>query len=331
MKYRQITPEERYTLALLRRQVPRLSLAAIARIMGRHRSSLLRELSRNTTHADGSYRPSYAQELAVARRSLSRRNEHFGADDWNLVEGLLQIDLSPEQICGHLRRFGELSISHETIYKHIRKDRKLGGFLFLHLRQPARWRKHYGPRERRGRLDGKRHISERPMAVEQRREIGHWEGDTVVGTGSQHCLLTLVERVSGVTVVIKLEERTTAAVTRELIRLIKRHPKLFKTITLDNGTEFHAYRDVEAATGVVFYFATPYHSWERGTNENTNGLIRQYVPKGLDMCEITQRDCNAITRRLNDRPRKRHAFLSPLEKLRRYRSYDTQLRLPRGN
>jgi IS30 family transposase len=330
MMYRQITAEERYTLAVLRRQVPRLSMSAIAKAMGRHRSSLLREIARNTTHADGSYRPSYAQELAVARRSLSRRNEHFGPDDWAVVEGLLEFDFSPEQISGHLRRFGELQISHETIYKHIRKDKARGGILFLHLRQPSRWRKGYGTRERRGRVDGKRHISERPAAVEGRREFGHWEGDTVVGTGSQHCLLTLVERVTGSTLVIKLESRTTEAVNRALIPLIKRHPSLFKTITVDNGTEFHAYREVEAATGVIFYFATPYHSWERGTNENTNGLIRQYAPKGIDLSEISQRDCNAITRRLNERPRKRHEFRSPLERLRDFRSHQTNLRLPRG-
>jgi IS30 family transposase len=330
MAYHQITSEERYTLAVLRRQVPRLSLAAIAKLMGRHRSTLLRELARNTTHADGSYRPSHAQDLAVARRSLSRRNEHFDREDWAVVEGLLEFEFSPEQICGHLRRFGELEISHETIYKHIRKDKASGGDLYRHLRQPTRWRKRYGTRERRGRLDGKRHISERPAAVETRREFGHWEGDTVVGTGSQHCLLTLVERVSGCTLVIKLESRTTEAVNGALIPLIKRHPSLFKTITVDNGTEFHAYREVEAATGVTFYFATPYHSWERGTNENTNGLIRQYVPKGLDMVEITQRDCNAITRRLNERPRKRHGYRSPLERMRDFRSRQTELRLPRG-
>ncbi len=330
MTYRQITPEERYTLAILRKQVPKLSNSAIAQLMGRHRSTIGRELARNTYSYDLMYRAAKAQERTNGRRSRSRRNEHFGPTEWKIIEGLLKKDFSPEQISGHLRRFGALEISHETIYKHVWKDKGDGGDLYLSLRQVSKQRrKRYGTYEKRGTLQGKRHISERPAAVEHRRELGHWEGDTVVGTGSQHCMLTLVERVTRCTLVIKLEARTTEAVNRALIPLIKRHPSLFKTITLDNGTEFHAYRQVEAATGVTFYFATPYHSWERGTNENTNGLIRQYVPKGVDMLEITQRDCNAITRRLNERPRKRHGFRTPLERLRDFRSHQTDLRLPR--
>lgn len=327
MTYRQITPEERYTLGLLRRQVPRLSLAAIARVMGRHRSTILRELRRNTTRADGHYRSSSAQEHTNARRSRSRRNSHFGPAEWATVERLLQEDLSPEQISGHLRRFGVLEISHETIYKHVWKNKDQGGDLYLFLRQlPKLRRKRYGTYEKRGTLQGKRHISERPAAVEHRRELGHWEGDTVVGTGSQHCILSLVERVTGCVLIEKLEERTTEAVNQALIPLIERHPTLFKTISLDNGTEFHGHREVEAATGVPCYFATPYHSWERGSNENMNGLIRQYIPKGVDMRDIDQLYCNAIIRRLNDRPRKRHGFLSPLERLRQFRSHDTLIR-----
>lgn len=330
MTYRQITPEERYMLATLRKQVPKLSNAAIAQLMGRHRSSIGRELARNTYSYDLMYRAAKAQERTNGRRSRSRRNEHFGPAEWTIIAGLLKKKFSPEQISGHLRRFGVFEISHETIYKHVWKDKSEGGDLYLFLRQVSKLRrKRYGSYEKRGTLQGKRHISERPAAVEHRRELGHWEGDTVVGTGSQHCMLTLVERVTACTLVIKLEARTTEAVNRALIPLIKRHPSLFKTITLDNGTEFHGYREVEAATGVTFYFATPYHSWERGTNENTNGLIRQYVPKGIDMLEITQRDCNAITRSLNERPRKRHAFRTPLERLRDFRSHQTDLRLPR--
>jgi IS30 family transposase len=327
MTYHQITLEERYTLALLRRQVPRMSLAAIARVMGRHRSTIVRELRRNTTRADGGYRSDSAQEHTNARRSRSRRNQHFGPGEWAMVEGLLMEDYSPEQICGRLRHFRALSISHETIYKHVWENKRNGGYLYLFLRQRSKQRrKRYGTHEKRGTLQGKRHISERPAAVEHRRELGHWEGDTIVGTGSQHCVLSLVERVTGCVLLEKLQERTPEAVNRAMIPLIRRHPTLFKTISLDNGTEFHGYREVETATGVPFYFATPYHSWERGSNENANGLIRQYIPKGVDMRDIDQLDCNAITRRLNDRPRKRHGFLTPLERLRQFRSHDTVIR-----
>jgi IS30 family transposase len=314
MSYRQITPAERYTLATLRKQVPKLSNAAIARLMDRHPSSIGRELDRNTYAYDRMYRAAKAQERTNGRRIRSRRNEHFGPSDWKIVGGLLKQDFSPEQISGRLRRSGILEISH-------------GGDLYLFLRQlPKQRRKRYGTNERRGTLQGKRHISERPAAVEHRRELGHWEGDTVVGTGSQHCVLSLVERVSGCVLIEKLEERTTDAVNKVLVPLIERHPTLFRSITLDNGTEFHGYRAIEDATGVPFYFATPYHSWERGSNENMNGLIRQYIPKGVDMCDIDQLDCNVITRRLNDRPRKRHGFRTPLERLRQFRSYDTEIR-----
>jgi IS30 family transposase len=151
--------------------------------------------------------------------------------------------------------------------------------------------------------------------VEQRNEIGHWEMDTVLGTGDHHCVVSLVERATGTLLLGKARSRKAAHVTAKLIELIEAHPGLFKTITADNGTEFHSYREVEAATGVTIYFATPYHSWERGTNENTNGLIRQYLPKRTSMKAITQARCNAIAAALNNRPRKRYRFRTPLEQL----------------
>lgn len=315
MSYHQITPDERYTLGVLRRQVPTLSTAAIARLMGRHRSTILREVRRNSARGDGAYRPYTAQERTNGRRSRSRRNSHFLPKDWRLIEKMLGEYLSPEQISGRLALEDRLNVSHETIYKHVWRDKRNKGRLYLCLRQPFKRRKRYGSYEKRGRLPGKRHISERPAAVEKRQSIGHWEMDTVHGTGSKDNVVTLVERVSGETLIGKLRDHTVAVFNRRTIRMIRLHPGRFKTITVDNGTEFHGYRLIERATGVKFYFATPYHSWERGTNENTNGLIRQYLPKGSSLKELTQSQCNAIARRLNNRPRKRHGFLTPLERL----------------
>lgn len=315
MSYRQITAHERYTLATLRRQVPELSCAAIARIMGRHRSTISREIRRNSARFDGAYRHTKAQERTNGRRSRSRRNSHFTAKDWRLVERLLGEYLSPEQISGRLRLEGLLEISHETIYKYVWMDKRCGGQLYLNLRQPFKRRKRYGTYEKRGRLGGKRLISERPRVVDERQEIGHWEMDTVIGSGSKDCVVTLVERVTGLTLIGKLADRTVAALNKRVLSLIRRYPHLFKTITVDNGTEFHGYRKIEKATGVKVYFATPYHSWERGTNENTNGLIRQYLPKRRTMKGITQSRCSAIAAELNRRPRKRHGFLTPNEKL----------------
>jgi IS30 family transposase len=202
-----------------------------------------------------------------------------------------------------------------NIYQRIWEDKRRGGTLFRRLRQRPKYRKRYGTNEKRGRLPGKRHISERPLSIESRQEFGHWEMDTVIGSSTQHCILTLVERRTGCLLVAKLPARNAAAVNRRLLQIISEQPQLFRTITVDNGTEFHAYEQIERLTGVLFYFATPYHSWEWGTNENTNGLIRQYIPKRTSMKHLTQSRCNEIARTLNNRPRKRHRFLTPLELL----------------
>ena len=313
MPYHQITPEQRYTLGVLRKQG--CSDAEIARLMGRHRSTIGREFRRNSTRHDGFYRPSKAQEHANARRWMSRRNSRFGAAEWTLVEGLLRDKLSPEQISGRLKLAGVLEISHETIDLNIWRDKHRGGQLWRHLRQPFKRRKRYNTYEKRGHVPGKRHISERPAVVETRKEIGHWEMDTVHGTGDHHCVLSLVERAAGAVLIGKLCRCNVAALNARLIELIEAHPDLFKSITADNGSEFHGFDEVTRVTGVPIYFATPYHSWERGTNENTNGLIRQYLPKRTSMKRLTQADCNAIASSLNNRPRKRYGFRTPLEQL----------------
>jgi IS30 family transposase len=150
--------------------------------------------------------------------------------------------------------------------------------------------------------------------VDARTEQGHWEVDTVQGAGDRHCVLSLVERVTGYTVLGKLRAKSTAEVTRRTIQLLRRCPHPVRTITADNGTEFHGYAAIERATGTTFYFATPHHAWERGTNENTNGLLRQYLPKGQSMAQLTQHDCDRLARRLNTRPRKRHGYHTPEER-----------------
>lgn len=313
MRYHQITREERYTLAKLRRQG--YSQAEMARILGRHPSTISREFRRNISRHDGHYRAEKAQEHANARRWTPRRNSRLTDADWALVDSLLADKLSPEQISGRLRHSNLLSISHEWIYRHVWHDKRRGGDLWRHLRQPLKRRKRYNTYERRGHVSGKRHISERPAVVESRSEIGHWEMDTVIGSGDQHCLLSLVERATGAVLLGKLARRNVAELNRRLIELVTAHPGLFHTITADNGSEFHGFAEVERRTGVPIYFANPYHSWERGTNENTNGLIRQYVPKRTSMKKLTQPQCNRISDALNNRPRKRLGYRTPLEVL----------------
>jgi transposase, IS30 family len=312
MTYRQLSPEERYMLAALRRQG--YNQSQIARSLGRHRSTVCRELLRNSTRADGRYRAFTAQERTNGRRSRSRRNLRFLAEDFALIDELLCRQWSPEQVSGHLRRTGQLSISHETIYRHVWRDKHEGGTLHTHLRGARkRRRKRYGTYDSRGRLAGKRLICERPPEVEARQRVGHWEADTVVGASSKDCVATLVERKTGLVLIGKLKDRTARALSHRATTLMRRHAGRFDTVTADNGTEFHDYQRVERLTGAAFYFARPYHSWERGSNENANGLIRQYLPKGASMAGLTQHQCNAIARKLNTRPRKRLGFRTPLE------------------
>ena len=313
MTYHQITFAERYTLGLLRRQG--LSPAAIARVLGRHRSTILREVQRNRKASDGGYRPQLADWYARGRRSRSRRNRRFAPADLWQVRRLLEQQWSPEQVAGYLRRHGRLRISHETIYRYIWADKRADGMLYTHLRGARKQRrKRYGRYDSRGHLAGKRPITARPAAVTRRARVGHWEIDTMLGASQAGpCVLTLVERKTGYVVIGKLHARTTAHVIPRATQLIRRQPRPVRTVTADNGTEFHGYTAIERRTGTRFYFATPHHAWERGTNENTNGLIRQYLPKGSSMGRLTQQNCNAIARQLNQRPRKRLGYRTPQE------------------
>lgn len=315
MKYSQITDEERYAIGAMRMPRNRPSLRQIAAELGRAPSTISREIRRNRRPHDGGYRAKSAGEQTRARRSRSRRNSHFTPDDWVLVEHLIGLDWSPEQVSGWLKLHRILSISHETIYIHIWRDKGRGGELWRHLRQsPKKARKRYRSRDSRGRLPGKRHISERPPEAESRSEIGHWEADTMKGDSQAlHSVVTMVERRTGYLALGKLARHCAADATSRVIELIGRHGGRVSTITADNGSEFHSYKDVEAATGTLFYFATPHHSWERGTCENTNGLIRQYLPKRTSMAHVTQEVCDAIAEKLNSRPRKRLGFRTPEE------------------
>ncbi|MDH3292371.1 MAG: IS30 family transposase [Gemmatimonadota bacterium] len=313
MCYRQITFAERYTLGLLRRQG--LAPAAIAQVLGRHRSTILREVRRNRTPRDGTYRPQLADWYARGRRSRSRRNRRFSAADWERIQILLRQDWSPEQIAGRLTLEQQLAISHETIYRYIWADKQAGGTVYTHLRGARKQRrKRYGRYDSRGRLAGKRPITARPAVVEARTRVGHWEADTMLGAGQAGpCVLTMVERKTGYLVLGKLRIRRATEVNARATRLIRAQPHPVRTITVDNGTEFHEYAALERATAARFYFATPHHAWERGINENTNGLLRQYLPKRQSMAHLTQHDCNRIAARLNRRPRKRLGYRTPEE------------------
>lgn len=300
MSYLQITENQRYIIAHMRTQGK--SVFEIARETGRHRSTIAREITRNRS-SDGRYQPYIAQQGALYRRSISRRNSYFKAADWQLVLRKLRLEWSPEQISLKLAERGQLHIHWETIYRYIKADKDNGGMLYHYLRQsPKQRRKRYRSRDSRGILPGKRHIDERPQAAKDRAELGHFEIDLVHGFQGRSCVMTLVDRKSRLTIIAKLKNKTVKEVNAHLIPIIIKYG--IKTITSDNVCEFHGFKEVEKATGVKFYFATPHHSWERGTSENTNGLIRQYLPKWMSMRYVTQVFCDFIAQRLNQRPRK---------------------------
>lgn len=316
MTYNQLTLEERYTISKLR--MAGYGAGRIGQIMGRHRSTIHREVGRNSIAIleRTTYCPTKAQKKCNGRLWMSRRGRQHLDSQYLRVEQLLKRRWSPEQVAGTLKQQGEFAISHQTIYRHVRRDWKDGGLLYLQLRHRYKRRKrHYGL-ERRGRLQGKRMIDERPIEVESRQQPGHWEIDTVMGAGSEKpCIVTMVERATGYVLIGKLPNRTTRATNKRTIALIRNSGLPFLTITSDNGTEFHNYRAIEAATGVTVYFAQPHHPWQRGTNENTNGLIRQYLRKGASMADVTQVQCYQIAYKLNTRPRKRYGYETPEQRL----------------
>lgn len=312
--YSQLTERERYTVALLRREGR--SMRGIARALDVAASTISRELKRNRCHAtDGAYRPSKAQERTNGRRRRSRQVRHHapGVYEW-IEQQLLEKQWSPEQIADQALEALGVRISAMTIYRHVRGlQRKGEPELAAQLRHGRKRRRKRTPGiEKRGKLQGKKMIDTRPPAVESRIEIGHWEGDTVMGAaGERTCLLTLVERSAGWGEVVRLPNRTVQALNRAALALIRRSGLPFKTITWDNGTEFHGYKALEQATGVQCYFAYPHRPWERGSNENFNGLLRQYFPKGKSLSRVRQADCDAVTAKLNQRPRKRYGFKTP--------------------
>lgn len=318
--YRQLTEAERYTLSALKRD--KRSLRSIAKLMDRSPSTLSREVRRNATidhrKPNPSYVPSKAQEHANGRRRRSRRVKHHAAEVYAHVEALLaEEQWSPDQIANTLPERLGVRLSHMTIYRHVRRDQRSGGTMFRHLRQGGKKRRKrtYGP-EKRGKLGNKPMIDTRPHAIEDRQEVGHWEGDTVMGSaGERSCLLTLVERAAGLAKIVRLPHRTVRAVNRATIDLICSSGLPFKTITWDNGTEFHGYKQIEEATGVQCFFAYPHHPWERGSNENFNGLVRQYFKKRKSLAGKRQSDCDQVAAKLNSRPRKRYGFKTPIQRM----------------
>jgi IS30 family transposase len=218
---------------------------------------------------------------------------------------------SPEQISSWLRYEEDIHVSPEWIYQYILRDKQAGGDLYKHLRCQKQRKKRYGTPERRGQLKGRISIDERPEVVNQRSRIGDWEADTVIGKQGGAVLVTLVERKTRLTVIGKAPNRTAQEVTAVIVKRLMPLAAQVETLTYDNGKEFALHQQIDKELKSNGYFAHPYHSWERGLNENTNGLIRQFFPKGKDLVEVTDAQIQKVMDKLNNRPRKCLGFKTP--------------------
>ena len=312
MTYAHLSQEERYQIHAMDKQ--RISKAAIARALKRDRMTIQREIKRNSTSQG--YKPAAAQALAVQRQSDKGANNaaSFSEQQWRLVGTYLRIGLSPQQVAGRLALEGQISISHEAIYQHIYSDKAAGGDLAALLRcQKTRRKRYASGRERRGMLKDRVCIEQRPAIVDARSRIGDWEGDTVIGRGHRGALVTLVERMSRYTLSCLVPSKHSEGVTHAMIELLRPHKGVCHTITLDNGKEFAQHTFVGNSLECAIYFAHPYRSWERGLNENTNGLLRQYFPKKTNFLKVKDHELADAVYALNHRPRKCLGYRTPHE------------------
>lgn len=310
MNYTHLTREERYQIHALRSQ--RVSIAAIAAHLVRHRSTIDRELARNA--CEQGYDPAKAHSQAKARLSGPGNVRTIPGQTWDVADRYLRLGLSPEQVSARLHLEGRPSPSKESLYLRVYADKAAGGSLAQHLRCQKVRRKRYGSgRERRGVLRNCVRIDQRPKVVDKRSRIADWEGDTVIGCGHQGVLVTLVERKSRYTLAAPLPRRTSALVGQAMIDLLRPHKDRCKTITLDNGKEFADHEFIAKCLQAKVYFAHPYCSWERGLNENHNGLLRQYFPKDMSPAGVTQSQVDAAVYALNHRPRKCLGWRTPHE------------------
>jgi IS30 family transposase len=306
MTYKQLTREQRYQIYALMKAG--LFQTEIAKVIGVHKSTISREMHRN--RGGRGYRPKQAQRLAEIRREEATQ-PRISSDTWVLVKRLLHEDWSPEQVSGWLLSERQITVSHEWIYQFVLKNKRHGGDLYQHLRCKKQRRKRYGSTNYRGRIPDRISIDQRPAVVDTRSRVGDWELDTIIGKGHKQAIVSLTERKSRLTLFAKVKRKSAELVSRSIQRLLEPISSKVFTLTSDNGKEFARHQEISTALNADFYFAHPYSSWERGLNENTNGLIRQYFPKKHDFTTITEKAISMVMNKLNNRPRKCLGFKTP--------------------
>ncbi|MDD4684915.1 MAG: IS30 family transposase [Bacteroidales bacterium] len=312
-----LTREQRYTICKLKNKDH--TNKYIADILGVDKSTVGRELKRNSDKRSGKYSFDLADRKAKQRQKTKKKKEIFLPCYKEIIKYfLIENQYSPEQISGLHKRYSLDFVSHETIYKWIWEEKKKGSEDKLHLhlrRQGRRNRKRGNNYDNRGLIKNRVDISERPIEVERRERFGDLEIDLIIGENHKGALLTINERKTGIVKIRKLEGKEAKPLAQETINVLSPFKDLIHTITADNGKEFAYHEEIARKLNILFYFARPYHSWERGSNENLNGLIRQYFKKGMDFSKLTDKMIQEVEDKLNNRPRKRFGYLSPLEQL----------------
>lgn len=314
MNYKHLTEEERYQIDDLKREG--FNQKQIAKKISRSTSTLSRELRRN--EGERGWRPGQAQRKALQRLVVRGTNNarKVSEEAWHYAKKhLTEEQWSPQQIAGRAEIEGIEAISHETIYQRILEDKQAGGNLYTYLRCKKKRKKRYGSaRSTRGAIANRVDIEKRPAIVDSRKRTGDWEGDTIIGSHDGGAVIaSMVERKSRFTVLAKSKNKTAAEVTESMNQQMLPMADLVRTITLDNGKEFSLHEIMAAKLDAKIYFAKPYHSWERGLNENTNGLVRQYFPKKTPFDNITHHELQRVVKKLNNRPRKCLGYKTPFE------------------
>ena len=309
MPYKQLTQEQRYEIKAYMQAG--FTVINISNKVGVHRSTIYREINRNS--GQRGYRPRQAHQKATERKKNAVKYMKLTDELKHQVTAFLKKDFSPEQVSGYLQKHHNIKISHEIIYQFIWSDKSSGGTLYKHLRcSSKKKRKRYGGRDRRGQIPERISIDERPEIVDNKERIGDWEVDTIIGKKHQSAIVTAVERKTKYTCIRKVEKKSAREVTAALIKMLLPFKEQVHTITVDNGKEFAGHKTIADALQSQVYFAHPYCSWQRGLNENTNGLIRQYFPKKLAFNSIEDNQTRFVENRLNNRPRKSLQFNTPI-------------------
>jgi len=307
-KNKQLTLEIRYQIGGLIKAG--LTKSAIAIEIGVHKSTITYELKR--CNGPGNYDPEKAQKDAdFKKRNSHKRSKITDEMKEIIIEKLENKQWSPEEIYGWCKINRIDMVSHQTIYEFVRVDEESGGKLYKHLRRGHRKIKKHGSLETRGQIKNRTSIDERPAIVDLKVRSGDLEGDTIVGANHKGVMVTINDRRSKSVLIAKSQSKNAKVVADIIIKLLKPFASKLHTLTLDNGKEFADHERISQALGIKIFFAHPYSSWERGLNENSNGLIRQYWPKGTSFENITEREIQNVMNKLNTRPRKTLGYASP--------------------